>query len=216
VPPQASWRSRALVGGLCGLALAELVTAVVAALAGHVSLAGAVGTFTVTDGAMGLAFPVCGGLLAWHRPRNPIGWLFLAAGVGMATTAAAAPLLQWAARSDWSQGTLRLLGTVLVYTWPWSIGLFLPMALLLFPDGRPAGPRWRWLVWATAAQSVLFVLTFANPAPQVFDGQRVTPPKTVANHISAIFTKLQVTGRSEAIILARDGGLGRNAPGPPG
>ena len=35
-------------------------------------------------------------------------------------------------------------------------------------------------------------------------------PKTVANHISAIFTKLQVNGRSEAIILARDAGLGRN------
>ena len=34
-------------------------------------------------------------------------------------------------------------------------------------------------------------------------------PKTVANHISAIFTKLQITDRSEAIILARDAGLGR-------
>ena len=35
-------------------------------------------------------------------------------------------------------------------------------------------------------------------------------PKTVANHISAIFTKLQVTDRSQAIIVARDAGLGRN------
>ena len=35
-------------------------------------------------------------------------------------------------------------------------------------------------------------------------------PKTVANHISAIFTKLQVADRSEAIILARDAGLGRD------
>jgi DNA-binding NarL/FixJ family response regulator len=34
-------------------------------------------------------------------------------------------------------------------------------------------------------------------------------PKTVANHISAIFTKLQVTDRGEAIIMARDAGLGR-------
>ena len=37
-------------------------------------------------------------------------------------------------------------------------------------------------------------------------------PKTVANHISAIFNKLQVTDRSEAIVLARDAGLGRNGP----
>jgi len=37
-------------------------------------------------------------------------------------------------------------------------------------------------------------------------------PKTVANHISAIFAKLQVAGRSEAIIVARDAGLGRDIP----
>jgi DNA-binding NarL/FixJ family response regulator len=32
--------------------------------------------------------------------------------------------------------------------------------------------------------------------------------KTIANHVSSIFTKLQVTGRPEAIIKARDAGLG--------
>lgn len=32
--------------------------------------------------------------------------------------------------------------------------------------------------------------------------------KTVANHLSAIFTKLQVAGRAEAIAVARQGGLG--------
>jgi DNA-binding NarL/FixJ family response regulator len=36
-------------------------------------------------------------------------------------------------------------------------------------------------------------------------------PKTVANHISAIFAKLQVADRGEAIILARDAGLGRTS-----
>jgi DNA-binding NarL/FixJ family response regulator len=35
-------------------------------------------------------------------------------------------------------------------------------------------------------------------------------PKTVANHISAIFSKLQITDRSEAIVLARDAGLRRD------
>ena len=33
--------------------------------------------------------------------------------------------------------------------------------------------------------------------------------KTVRNHISNIFTKLQVSDRSAAIIKARDAGLGR-------
>ncbi|HEY5788020.1 MAG TPA: response regulator transcription factor [Microlunatus sp.] len=34
-------------------------------------------------------------------------------------------------------------------------------------------------------------------------------PKTVSNHISSIFAKLAVAGRSEAIVRAREGGLGR-------
>jgi DNA-binding NarL/FixJ family response regulator len=33
-------------------------------------------------------------------------------------------------------------------------------------------------------------------------------PKTVRNHTSNIFTKLHVSSRAEAIIRARDGGLG--------
>ena len=35
-------------------------------------------------------------------------------------------------------------------------------------------------------------------------------PKTVANHVTAIFTKLQVADRNQAIILARDAGLGKS------
>lgn len=34
-------------------------------------------------------------------------------------------------------------------------------------------------------------------------------PKTVSNHLTSIFDKLQVPGRGEAIVRARDGGLGR-------
>ena len=34
-------------------------------------------------------------------------------------------------------------------------------------------------------------------------------PKTVANKVSAIFAKLQVADRAQAIVRARDAGLGR-------
>jgi DNA-binding NarL/FixJ family response regulator len=34
-------------------------------------------------------------------------------------------------------------------------------------------------------------------------------PKTVANNVSSIFTKLQVADRAQAIVRARDAGLGR-------
>jgi DNA-binding NarL/FixJ family response regulator len=40
-------------------------------------------------------------------------------------------------------------------------------------------------------------------------------PKTVANHVSNIFAKLQVADRAEAIVRAREAGLGRgDEPGP--
>jgi DNA-binding NarL/FixJ family response regulator len=35
-------------------------------------------------------------------------------------------------------------------------------------------------------------------------------PKTVANYLTSVFAKLDVTDRAQAIIKARDAGLGRN------
>lgn len=37
-------------------------------------------------------------------------------------------------------------------------------------------------------------------------------PKTVRNHVSNIFTQLQVADRAQAIIRARDAGLGTAGP----
>lgn len=47
-------------------------------------------------------------------------------------------------------------------------------------------------------------------------GERLAlAPKTVANNVSSIFVKLQVAGRPEAIVRAREAGLGRTAPPAP-
>jgi DNA-binding NarL/FixJ family response regulator len=43
--------------------------------------------------------------------------------------------------------------------------------------------------------------------------QFVLSPRTVRNHISSIFSKLQVTDRARAIVLAREAGLGQPADG---
>ena len=40
-------------------------------------------------------------------------------------------------------------------------------------------------------------------------------PKTVANNVSLILDKLHVAHRAEAIVKARDAGLGQEALGPP-
>jgi two-component system, NarL family, sensor kinase len=107
------------------------VTTLALILAGGTSFSAAVGTFTVTNGAMGLSFSACAVLLAWHRSRNPIGWLFLAAGVLEATSTCAIQWFWLGVRNGWPAGALRLLGTVFVYSWPWAVGLLLPATLLL-------------------------------------------------------------------------------------
>lgn len=43
-------------------------------------------------------------------------------------------------------------------------------------------------------------------------GRLVLSPKTVRNHVSNIFSKLQVADRAQAIIRARDAGLGHSSP----
>ncbi|MBB6347425.1 response regulator [Nonomuraea muscovyensis] len=45
--------------------------------------------------------------------------------------------------------------------------------------------------------------------------QLALAPKTIGNHISSIFAKLQVASRAEAIVLARDAGLGQGTQPPP-
>jgi two-component system NarL family sensor kinase len=167
--------TRVLAASLFGLAVAELATAIGCQLAGGVSWAGAVDSFTLTDGVIGLALSACGALLAWYRPRNPIGWLFLAGGVAYATSTAAVNLLGLGGSVGWSTLVLRLLASLFMLSWPWGIGLCLPLALLLFPDGRPAGSRWRWLIWAIVVEGVLFELSFAAPGRQTFGSRSVTP-----------------------------------------
>jgi DNA-binding NarL/FixJ family response regulator len=50
---------------------------------------------------------------------------------------------------------------------------------------------------------------YTNPA---IAERLVLSPKTVRNHVSTIFSKLQVAGRAEAIIRARDAGLTKETP----
>ena len=86
---------RGLAGALAGLVVAEVTFAVVYALSAGWGWAELVDSFVVTNGLMGLTFGLCGAVIAWHRPANPIGWLFLADGIGHATTPSPMPSRIW-------------------------------------------------------------------------------------------------------------------------
>jgi two-component system NarL family sensor kinase len=165
------WRARPLAWGLAISSAVLVGGAVVGAVLGGLSLDDVVNGFVVTNAVMALSFSLCGLILATQRPANPIGWLFVLDGLGHAVTAAAVPLIALGLAEQWPVWLVRAITTAGVYSWPWSISLFLPLALLLFPDGRLPGRRWSWLMWAAVATAPLFVVEMgAHPSSLVRGG----------------------------------------------
>ncbi len=78
------------------------------------------------------------------------------------------------------------------------------------PGGAVPAP---WLPDLTARESeVLDLVARGLDNTHIADRLGVSA-KTIRNHITSIFFKLQVTSRAQAIVRARDAGLGRTGPG---
>ena len=109
-----------------------------------------------------MSFPLVGAVIATHRPRNPLGWMFLVIGLSQGlvifgheyasyvfrTAPGAAPggeLAIWASQWAWAPG----------------LGLLLTYVPLLFPDGRRPSPRWRPVAWLAAIPIVVIPLSTA-------------------------------------------------------
>ena len=76
------------------------------------------------------------------------------------------------------------------------------------PDPAPPVPVFPELSERERDILTLIAQGYTNPA---IADRLFLSPKTVRNHVSSIFGKLQVSSRAEAIIRAREAGLGRNA-----
>ncbi len=138
-----SGRSAWLAFGLFALAIGEGLWALVGVLVTGISFAAARDSFLIPNAVIGVSCAVCGVLIAWKRPRNPLGWLLLGAGVTQPATAAVTPWLVQALEDGAPDGLVRALATLYSGAWPWSVSLFIPLALLYVPDGRLPGRWWR-------------------------------------------------------------------------
>lgn len=149
---------RRLAAALGALVAGLAAYAVVATLATGWSFSEALDGFVVSNLVIGLGFGLCGALIAFHRPDHPVGWLYAAGGTLHLLTAAAAPTAQLLHDSGAPIWVVRACVTVFSWSWPWHIGVVLPLSLLLLPDGRLPSPRWRLAAWAVAVTGPLFAV----------------------------------------------------------
>ena len=147
---------RGLIGGLAALIVAEAVGAVVLSAVAGWDFAKALDSFVVSNVVLGLSFGLCGALVAWHRPSNPVGWLLTVAGLLHGLTAVTSPVAELLVENDAADSLVRATETVILLAWPWAIAVCLPLFLMLFPDGRLVSPAWRWAVVAVVLTAPAF------------------------------------------------------------
>jgi len=101
---------------------------------------------------------VAGFVVAWRRPRNPLGWIL----VGLAVAGAVSDDGSLYAIADYRlrHGTLPL-GWVAMLAQPaWAPAIVLiGLAVLLFPDGTPASPLLRRALWLYLAPALLWMVS---------------------------------------------------------
>ncbi|HSK94956.1 MAG TPA: hypothetical protein VLA76_12990 [Candidatus Angelobacter sp.] len=179
------------------LALVLLVAGVAATVYSYVSLVSP-GTElipdrpTVTDflafTATFFAFLGVGTLVAWHRPGHPIGWLFLASGLGIISSTFAAEYVGRSVFAGEELPAVPLLAWLGTWGWALSGGLAMTFVLLLFPTGRLPGPRWRPFAWLTAAGLAVVTLSSALlPGPIEGYGDAVPNPLGIHGPLGDVF-----------------------------
>ena len=103
-----------------------------------------------------LAFLIVGVLVARTRPRNPIGWILLAAAVLSVLQGAAAlySVIDYRNHGGLPGGPVAV---ILEPSWAPAIVLF-AVAIQLFPDGHLALRRGRWFLWVFGAVAAAWVV----------------------------------------------------------
>jgi hypothetical protein len=144
---------------------------------------------------VGAAAAVPGALIAARRPRHPVGWLLLLAGVWLAVPAFGYEYARYAfgvhpgalPGGDWWLWASRREGAISDYA--------LPFLLLLFPTGYLLSRRWRPVAWLAFAAVTVVNLVQAFLAGAGRRGELASSPRGPSR-----------TGRSARACRRDDGG----------
>ncbi|HEV2744335.1 MAG TPA: hypothetical protein VGV91_14365 [Rubrobacter sp.] len=105
-----------------------------------------------------VVFAIVAALIVSRQPRNTIGWVLM---VPVGLYVVGGPIESYIERLAPSspEPTVPLLLMLWFNSWNWLLLIFPLLYIpLLFPNGRPPTPRWRWVSVAAIAWATLFVL----------------------------------------------------------
>jgi signal transduction histidine kinase len=105
-------------------------------------------TFAVLAIAMMAGYVSIGALVASRLPKSPIGWLMLVTGAGFLISASSSDYASYALYTN--PGALPFPSVAIwLQTWIYLVPVSAVVLLIaLFPTGKPASARWRWLPYA--------------------------------------------------------------------
>ena len=207
---------RRLAWALWGVCVALTATGLVfLALNGDTRHANSIGStaFDAIFGIVFLTFPTVGAAIATREPRNAIGWLFLAAGLGAALEDSLLGYATYALIKE--PGSLpggATAGLVADTAWLPAISATL-LLFVLFPTGRPMSPRWKLVVWLVGVDVLVYaVATLINPGPLYFYPSLANPlgveaagsaPQTAADIVSPVLFSALVVGLVALVLRFR-------------
>ena len=143
--------SPAMAIALAGVVLALVAVTIPLGVMDHSAVSSGGGSLVLAP-----VFGVLGFVVAWRKPGNPLGWLLLGAVGFLALSGAAGAYAVAVYRLHHPGLPLGWVAVLLQPGWAPAIALF-GLTVLLFPDGRLPGPRWRWALWAYLAVAALWI-----------------------------------------------------------
>jgi hypothetical protein len=153
----------------------SLLSLLLAGLAGW-SLSRYLEEYTLPAAFLAVSYSVVGALIASHRPRNPLGWIFLAVGFFQGFDPFAETYAKYVLvtnpGSSLPDGPL--MSWLSDYTWLPGLSLAITFVPLLFPDGGLPSRRWRAVAWLSTVPLAIFVVLQVYLWP--YRG-RIPPPK---------------------------------------
>jgi MFS family permease len=166
-PAAAEARARRLAASLPAVAAAAGFVVLALAVM-YLVVAGLVHQLTpgnvLAAGPLIVAFGGVGVVVARRQPHNSIGWIML----GCLIVLALGGIAGFYAVLDYRLGhhglPLAPVAVVLGNSVQFLAVLAVPLIILLFPDGRLPGPRWRWVPWAYAGFGAFVLALNAVPA----------------------------------------------------